>query len=51
VPIHFFDELRKISKTDEGRELPPLFNFADSEIEIAKKYSVYEKLLPVTNSM
>jgi len=47
----FFDELRKISKTDEGRELPPLFNFADSEIEIAKKYSVYEKLLPVTNSM
>jgi len=40
----FFDELRNITKTEEGFPLPPLFNFSNTEIQIAQKLSILEKL-------
>jgi len=46
----FFEELRTATKTDDGKELPILFNFSNTEKEIAKKYSVLEKLTPVSNA-
>jgi len=46
----FFDELRTANETDEGILLPPLFDFLDSEISIAKKLSLQEKLAPAHES-
>jgi len=43
----FFGELRTL-QAEDGSLLPPLFNFSDSEIGIAKKLSILEKLTLIT---
>lgn len=45
----FFDELRTITQTESGLPLPPLFDFSEAEIKLAKKLSIYEKLLSDNN--
>jgi glycogen synthase kinase 3 beta len=42
----FFDELRQITQIDENVPLPELFNFSESEISIATKHNVLDKLTP-----
>lgn len=41
----YFDELRlKTTKLPHGDKLPPLFNFTDDEVKLAKTKKIYEKI-------